>query len=96
MQPQEVLARVSYLHPTSVGYVDVGNPGFGHAGSQQSGNLHLREQEGNAAKQAYVRFTGDRKKGATAFVGCQKRTPFDTMEANLWLEILGRCLGSHD
>ena len=67
-----------------------------HASNGKLLRHELREREGRVAKRAYVRFTGVREKGAMAFVECQGRSPFDTMEPSLWRETLGRCLGSHD
>lgn len=56
---------------------------------------HLHEQEGNAGKRAYVRFMGGREKNSISSVEFQGRALFDTMQASLWRETLGRCLDSH-
>lgn len=50
---------------------------------------HVREQEGCAAKQAYVRFTRAREKTAMELVENQRHAPFNTTEASLWHETIG-------
>lgn len=44
---------------------------------------HLGEQECNATKRAYVRFTEAWENGTMTIVECQERTPFDAMETSL-------------
>ena len=58
--------------------------------------LRTEAQDHPSAKRAFVRFLGARNKGAVAFVECQGRSHFDTMEPTLWREALGRTLGTHD
>ena len=56
----------------------------------------LQTQETTPMQRAMVRFRGAREKGAMAFVECLGVSQEDTMEDPLWMETLGRSLGSHD
>lgn len=67
-----------------------------HSPPRQVPLRHLYEQEGGAAKRAYVRLIGPREKDIMAFAKVQRCTLFRHHEDNLWRETLGKCLGFHD